>query len=93
MSAGHSLTLMAKLNVKKLALSLGIFFALADLLWNLVLAFGGQTFVNSWLAVHFISGMTVLPVTLGAAIIGIVYHFIVGAVIGWVFAFIWNKVQ
>jgi len=84
---------MAKLSVKKLALSLGIFFALADLLWNLVLAFGGQNLVNRWLAVHFISGITVLPVSIGPAIFSVIYHFFVGAIIGIVFATIWNKVQ
>jgi hypothetical protein len=84
---------MARLNPNKVALALGGVLSFWVLLWTVVLAFGGQAFFDWLLSVHFISGLTLLPVTIGTAVTSIVYHFVVDAVLGWLFATIWNKVQ
>ncbi len=84
---------MAKLNPARVSLALGFVVAVYVLLWSIVLAIGGQAFFDWLLGIHFIGGLTLKPVTLSTAVFSILYHFVVGAVIGWLFATIWNKVQ
>ena len=84
---------MAKLNANKVALALGCVVAVWVLLWTIVLALGGQAFFGWLLRMHFVSGLTLQSVTVGAAVTSIIYHFVVGAVLGWIFATVWNKVQ
>ena len=84
-----------ELSVKKTAIALGAFAALLHLVWSVVVALGlAQGLVNWRLGMHFIS----LPVTVTQfdalnAILLIVLAFIGGAVVGLVFATIWNKIQ
>lgn len=84
---------MAKLNPNKTALAVGLVVAVWVLLWSIALMVGGQGFFTWLLSVHYISGLSLMPVTIGTAITSIIYHFVVGAVLGWIFATIWNKVQ
>jgi len=84
---------MAKLNANKVALTLGCFAAVMVLLWSIVLAIGGAGLAGYWLRVHFISGVAFQAVTLGTAVTSIIHHFVVGAIIGWLFATVWNNVH
>jgi hypothetical protein len=84
---------MAKLNPNKTALALGLVVATWVLLWSIVLMIGGQAFFGWLMGIHFISGLSLGPVTIGVAVTSIIYHFVVGAVLGWLFATIWNRVQ
>ncbi len=85
----------SELSVKRAALTLGFFAALLHLVWSLLVALGlAQGLVNWRLGMHFVNlQLTVLPFSLVSAIILVVLAFIGGAVIGTVFALIWNKVR
>lgn len=75
------------------ALSLGLLFAVMHLAGIALTAAYGARWIMSIQSLHFVAyPFTVLPVTGLAAIEGIIAAFIAGAVIGWVFAAIWNLV-
>ena len=84
---------MAKLNANKVALAVGCFAAVYVLLWTIVLAFGGAGLFNWIMSMHFIRGITFQPVTVGTAITSIIFHFVIGTIVGWLFATVWNKLQ
>jgi ABC-type Fe3+ transport system permease subunit len=76
-------------------LALGSFFAVVHLLWALLVAAGWAQWTLDWIfRLHFITPpYTVGSFSLMLAIGLIVMTFIVGYVLGWVFAMIWNKVH
>lgn len=82
-----------ELSVKKTALTLGSFAALLHLVWSLLVALGlAQGLLNWRLGMHFIN----LPLTIAQfdamnAVLLVILAFVGGAVIGTVFATIWNK--
>ena len=85
---------MAKLNPTRTAYAVGLFAALLFLVWTLALLIGGQAFLDWRIQMHFIRlPATVMPVSIGTAVLSLVIHFILGAVIGGVFATVWNKVN
>ena len=84
---------MAKtFNVKKTAITLGLVFALCHLAWAVFVVIGGSSFVNWTAAIHFISTpFATSTFDLVTLIIGLISAFIDGAIIGAVFAYIYNK--
>ncbi len=79
-----------KLNTKKLALTLGI---LSGLLHTLGVLFISQL-MRYWTWVHFITFQyTTQPFSFGIFVVGIITAFLAGAVIGWLFALIYNKLS
>ena len=83
-----------QLNKNQAGLTLGLISALGHLLCVIAVAIGiGQALLDWTLSYHFISvAKTVVSSSLGLAIVGIISAFICGYIVGWVFAFIWNKV-
>lgn len=83
---------MALLSVKQTAWSLGIVFAVLHALWGVVVAAGyAQQLIELRMGQHFLSVSTsVLPFNVVTAIISVVVAFVCGAVLGWLFATVWN---
>ena len=85
---------MGKLNPKKTATAVGCFVATLALIRMIVLAIGGQSFINWAMSLHFVSvPLTVIPFSLVTAIVSIAVHWIVGALVGLLFATVWNRVN
>ncbi len=82
-----------KLNPKRTAVTLATFAALLHLLWVVFVAAGfGQWLVNFKLGLHFLSApLTVTAFDPLTAFIGVALAFLVGYVVGWFFAWVWNK--
>ena len=82
-----------ELNKKGVALALGLLMALWHAVWALMVLFGwAQGFYDWILSLHFISlPLVILPFHLGTAVLLVIVTFIVGYIIGWIFAAIWNK--
>jgi len=79
------------LDEKTVALTLGILSALLHFIGDIILFVGGEGVIKWFNAIHFISKpVQVLPFEPVNFVVGIVGAFIVGAVIGWLFAVIWN---
>lgn len=85
---------MHPLNKNHVGLTLGIISGIGHLLWVLAIAIGlGQKLLDWSLSIHFISSIqTTNGITLGMAVLGIVYALVCGYIVGWVFAAIWNWV-
>lgn len=75
-------------------LTLGSFVALAHLVWSIFVAMGvAQSFQDWVIGLHFLNNpFHVGTFNAGTALMLIIVTFIVGYVVGWVFATIWNKV-
>lgn len=81
-----------KCDVRKAAITLGLVFALYHLLWIVLVAMGGSDFVNWVAGMHFVwVPYTALAFDIVTLIIGLVGAFVLGAVTGAVFAYIWNS--
>ena len=82
-----------ELSVKKTALVLGSFAALLHLIWSLLVALNlAQGLLNFRLEMHFINlPLIVTPFDPVNAALLVIIAFIGGAVIGTVFAMIWNN--
>ncbi|MBS3060466.1 MAG: hypothetical protein J4432_03070 [DPANN group archaeon] len=79
------------INEKKAAIALGSVYGLYHLVWGVLVTFGGG-FLPWFLAKHFIQvSATAAPFDLVTLILGVVSAAIVGAITGWVFAWIWDK--
>lgn len=81
-----------KLDNQKTALTLGTFAALAHLVWVVVVALG---MASAWLdfvyGLHFLNNpFTVAPFSVTNAVMLLVVAFVMGSVVGWVFAYVWN---
>ena len=86
---------MTTINPKTAGLALGSLVAACHLLWSLLVAFGGAQFMINWVfRLHFIKPpFTVGHFSLSLAVGLVVVTFVVGYVMGSVFAVIWNKVH
>jgi len=84
---------MAKtFDVRKTAITLGLVFALCHLGWAVFVAVGGSGFLNWVMSTHFISTpFATSAFDVVTLITGLISAFIDGAVIGAVFAYIYNK--
>ncbi len=74
---------------------LGVFVALMHLVWMLMIYLGfGQWYLDWIFGLHLLSNpFVVMPFNFGAALTLIIFTFVVGYVMGWVFATIWNKLH
>ncbi len=84
---------MEKLNKNAVGLSLGIIFLIVHLLWIIAVVGGfAETLIVWWNNSHFIhTNMTVTNFYIGTALLTLIRAFIGGYIIGWIFAFIYNK--
>ena len=84
---------MTHLNPARTGFTLGTFFAGVHLLWALIVLAGwGQTFLNFIFTLHMIVPVyTVASFNLLRAVELVVLSAIVGYIVGFVFARIWNK--
>lgn len=81
-----------KCNPNQAGLTLGILFAILHILWIIAIGIGfGQRLVDWAHSIHFVECQhTILSVSAGTAIIGIITAFISGYILGWLFAVLWN---
>lgn len=84
-----------KLVVGKTALVFGFFVALMHAVWMLLIFLGVAQFYLNWIfGLHLLSNpYLVLPFNFGTALMLVVFTFVVGYIMGWVFAFIWNRLH
>ncbi len=84
-----------KLKTGTTALVLGLFFALMHAVWMLMIFLGIAKWYLNWIfGLHLLTNpYGVLPFNFGTALMLIVVTFIVGYVMGWVFAIIWNRLH
>ncbi len=84
-----------KLKTGPTALALGFFVALMHAVWMLLVFLGlAQTYMNWIFGLHLLTNpFIVLPFNLATALTLLVVTFAVGYLMGWVFAFIWNKLH
>ncbi len=83
------------LDKNTLGLTTGILLALAHAIWSTLIAFGlAKPFMDWVLSLHSLSmDYTVNPFDILRAAILIVLTFVIGYILGWVFAAIWNRVK
>lgn len=81
-----------KLNQSKTALSVGAFVGLIHAAWSAAVSLGlAQMFLDQIYALHFLNNpFNVLSFDLTTAVMLTVVTFILGSIMGWVFAYIWN---
>lgn len=84
-----------KINANRLGLTVGYFAALIHLVLVILVAFNVANSVLAWiLPLHFLSlGVSFTAFNFLIALELIIAAFIGGYVLGWVFAYIWNKVK
>lgn len=82
-----------KLDQSKTALILGVFVGLMHAVWSVLIALGLAQMWMDWIfSLHFLNNpFNVLSFNLITAITLTVVTFIVGYIMGWVFAYIWNQ--
>jgi hypothetical protein len=82
-----------KLDEKHVALTLGSLFAAVSAVWaGIVYAGYGQTLLTWMIGVHFVQTQAiVVPFDITTTIVLILAKFIIGALLGYAFAAIWNK--
>ena len=80
------------LDPMRVAWAVGLFAAIMHAIWSVIVALGfGQAWVNWILSLHFISSPHVVgPFDLMTAVTLIIVTFILGAIVGWIFASTWN---
>lgn len=73
----------------------GVFAALMHAVWMVLIYIGvAQTYMNWIFGLHLLTNpYKVLPFNWGSAATLIIVTFVVGYVMGWVFAFIWNRLH
>lgn len=84
-----------KLKVGATAMVFGVVVALMHAVWMLMVFLGvGQLYLNWIFGLHLISNpFVVQPFNLMSAIFLIIFTFVVGYLLGWVFAFVWNRLH
>lgn len=82
------------LNPKQTALTLGVFSTIVHLIWFAVVAIGAGKGTMEWFhARHFFDvSFQILPFNIFTAIYSLVMAFVITAIVGWLFAVIWNYV-
>jgi len=83
---------MTQLNPKKTALTLGVFFAGVHVLWSVLVAFGvAQAVLDFVFWLHMIRAVYLVDTfNLVASLSLVLMTFVMGGVVGFVFAKIWN---
>ena len=78
---------------KKLGLTLGSFLALIHLIWVALIAVGlAQPLMDFVYRMHSLNNpFTVMPFDIGYAVGLVVLTFVMGNVVGHIFAFVWHK--
>jgi len=85
---------MAKISVKNAALSVGIFAAVLHFIGVILIVLTNGQLLNWKLSLHFIFiDFTMLSFNWLTFVLGIILAFVIGYVVGGLFALIWNKVQ
>lgn len=83
-----------KLDEKHFALTVGSFSAAMHAVWAVAVALGYAPGLLSWIkALHFVTGGITVggAFILTTAVLLIVVGFLMGTMLGWLFAAIWNK--
>jgi hypothetical protein len=83
-----------RLGPKHTALTVGLFAAIMHILWSLAVAIGfGQGWTGWVLSLHFLSmSVTITAFNFVTAITLAIFAFVAGAVVGWIFATVFNWV-
>lgn len=84
------------LNVKRAALTLGILFGILHLVGVLLIVLSNGGILGWKLAMHHVqlgAPVSALPFNIVSLIIGTVVAFVGGAVVGALFAYIWNAMK
>mgnify|MGYP001592060498 CR=1 FL=1 len=83
----------AKLNKNKIGLTLGLFMGLMHAVWAVMVSMGlGQKMLDMVYRVHFLNNpFVVSPFIATRAVKLIVFTALMGYVVGFVFAFVWNR--
>lgn len=86
---------MHHLNPNKAGMAFGSLVSLGHIVWSLLVAFGwAQSYLDFVFGLHMIQNpFTVQAFSAGKALALIVLTFVVGYIIGLVFAHIWNKLH
>ncbi len=84
---------MKKLDVGTVAFVVGLFTGGIHLLWSLMVMLGwGQTYLDWIFGLHFLNNpFTVAAFNMSSAVVLVVFTFIVGYLLGWIFTWIWNR--
>lgn len=84
-----------KLKLGGTAMVFGVFIALMHVIWMLLIYLRVAQFYLNWIfGLHLITNpYKVLPFDFGTALTLVIFTFIVGYVVGWIFAFIWNRLH
>jgi len=83
---------MQEINKNSAGLAVGLFFGLAHLVWAILVAINLAKPLVDWiLHLHFIElPLAIQPFKAGTALFLVIITFMVGYIIGWVFAALWN---
>lgn len=86
---------MEKLSKAKTGLALGLFLAVVHAAWAILVALGVAQGLIDWVTeMHMMDNpYIVFDFSLGAAIGLLVLTFVIGYVLGWVFAALWNSLR
>jgi hypothetical protein len=87
--------MMQMLNKARAGVAFGLILGLYHLTWSLIVAFGKAQVLIDWIfRLHFIEPpYTVTPFNLGMAATLIAFTSVLGYVLGWLFAAIWNRLH
>ncbi len=86
---------MTHISKSRAGVVLGSLVGLSHLMWSLLVAFGAAQWVINWIfRLHFIQPpYTITAFNFGTAVTLIVVTFVIGFVMGWLFAAIWNRLH
>ena len=75
-------------------LAVGGLVGVQHLVWSLLVGLGlAERWINFVLGLHFVRlGVSIEPFRLGKAILLILVSFVIGYIMGWIFAALWNWV-
>ncbi|MCJ7805487.1 hypothetical protein MUP46_02490 [Patescibacteria group bacterium] len=84
-----------KLDLHYTGLILGLFMAVMHALWSIMVYFGWAKGILDWVyGLHFMSNpFKMMAFSWGNALWLVLFTFIAGYVMGWIFAFIWNRIR
>lgn len=81
------------LDIKKTALCAGVFAAVWFGIIGILLGVFGDGFLTLVQDAHLVNASLTVSFSVLGWVLGVVYHFIIGLVVGALFALIWNKVN
>jgi len=86
---------MRKLNDNTIAMIFGLLLGGWHLIWSILILIGlAQPFLNFIFWIHMLSvPVTVKAFTITQSLILILVTFVIGYVVGWAFAFLWNALR